>query len=572
MADDAIIQQGQIKASEDVAGSKLANKNLNAIENISQVNRDLQEKSTLNRAHELNLPYVNIAKTPLNQDFLKIITYEEAEKARIIPFFKVGTKLRVAVDDLDRPETKEAIAKLAQRGFENNINLASAAGIDDALKIYKTGESFQKIEIVETVEEKSIQTFEKEIKNLSDFPTKIETLTAEQALNLINIGAMKTGASDAHYEPEEDKVNVRFRIDGVLNKVFELKPEVYKNIANQIKYESKMRLNIYSIPQDGRYTFNYNKQIVGVRVSSIPTPNGESFVCRFLTGTTADLSFEQLGFQGFSLTKINNATKISQGMILVTGPTGSGKSTTLYAILKKLQTPNNKVITLEDPVEYHIAGVTQSQIDEKNGYNFSGGLRTILRQDPNIIMLGEIRDLETAETAAQAALTGHILLSTLHTNSAIESIPRLINMGLPPFMVAPTLDTIIAQRLVRKVCPDCVQQKVLSESEKMEFQKVITNLDAVNKSVSITMPTQIPVVKGCEKCSNTGYRGRLIICEIVSVNSEIKDLILNKESSIKIIMAARKEGMITMREDGFLKVAQGLTTLEEVYRVTNISV
>lgn len=540
--------------------------------NVDQINRELQEKATLKRAQELKIPYVNIAKTPINPDFLKSIDFVDAQNGRIIPFFKVGKKLRVAVEDNENPQTIAVINKLQEQGLEILINFASASGIDDALEKYQAVQNYKKIDIVENVEQESIETYDKEIENLSELPKKLESMTAEQALNMLNIGAMKTGASDIHYEPARETVVVRFRIDGILNKVFELNPKLYKNISNQIKYESKMQLNVYSVPQDGRYSFDFNSKAIGVRVSSLPTPFGESFVCRFLVGGEKQLTFEQLGFQGNAFKKLENCTKISQGMILVTGPTGSGKSTTLYSMLTKMNTPENKIISLEDPVEYNIDGVTQSQIDEKNGYTFASGLRSVLRQDPDIVMLGEIRDLETAQTASQAALTGHIVLSTLHTNSAIETIPRLINMGLPAFMVAPAIDTIIAQRLVRKVCPDCVGSEPITASEKLEFEKVMQVLENVNKAAVVPIPTSTPKIVGCNLCSNTGYKGRLVVSEVISISSEMKDLILNNSSSIKLIMAARKEGMITMREDGYLKVAQGLTTLDEVYRATNVSV
>jgi len=539
--------------------------------NLSTINRELEEKSTLKFAQELKLPYVNIAKTPLNLDFLKVIDIEEAKKSRIIPFFKVGNKLRVALDDPKSKSALNAIENLKKKGFEVMINIASKSGISEAIDIYDQSQNYKKIDLIDTVEEEKIQTYEKEIEDLTSLPERIKGLPAEQALNLINVSAMKTKASDIHYEPDKTAVRVRFRIDGVLNEVFRLDNDTYSNLSNQIKYESKMRLNLFTVPQDGRYSFEFNKKSIGVRVSSIPTPYGESFVCRFLIGGEKKYEFAELGFQGLSLKKLEKSSNISQGMILSTGPTGSGKTTTLYSLISKMNSKESKIITLEDPVEYTIEGIIQSQIDEKNGYTFAGGLRTILRQDPDIIMLGEIRDLDTAQVASQAALTGHVVLTTVHTNSAIETIPRLINMGLPAFMVAPALNTIIAQRLVRKVCPNCVSEREITLSEKKEFEFLMNSLRIINKSVAIETPQKVPKINGCDKCSHTGYMGRLVIAEVITVNSEMKDLILNKASSIKMIMVARKEGMITLREDGFLKVAQGLTTLEEVYRVTNIA-
>jgi len=537
---------------------------------MSNINRDFQEKAVLKQAESLNLPYVNIGKTPLNPDFLKLVSLDEARKSRIIPFFRVGKKVRVAVEDINNSDTKAVIKDLESKGFEINMNLASSAGIDDALNIYDQTQKYKKIEIIESVEEKSIKTYEKEIAGLKELSAKLDTVTAEEGLNLLDIGAMKTGASDVHYEPSEKIVNVRFRIDGVLHNVFEIKTDTYRRLANQLKYVSHMQLNVTTVPQDGRYDFKFNEQRIAVRVSSIPTPYTESFVCRYLPSEEIALSFEDLGFQGLALTKLNKVCDISHGMVLVTGPTGSGKTTTLYSILSKMNTPEAKIITLEDPVEYNLHGVTQSQIDEKRDYDFAKGLRAILRQDPDIVMLGEIRDLETAQTAAQAALTGHVVLSTLHTNSAIETIPRLVNMGLPPFMIGPSLNTIIAQRLVRKVCPKCSTLDPISDSAKKGFGEIMNNLKNVNPGDAIAVPEKVQVAHGCDACSQTGYKGRLVICEVITLNNAMKDLILNKASLVELIAAARKDGMITMKEDGFRKVAQGLTTLEEVYRVTNV--
>lgn len=539
-------------------------------ENVAQINREFQEKATLKQAHDLELPYVDIAKTPLNPDFLKVLDIEMARKARVIPFFKVGNKVRIAVENHESPQTLEAVKFLEDQGFEVSLNLASQAGITDAFKVYGETQKYQKIELVESVEEKTIATYEKEIANLKDLPTQLAVVTSEEALNMLNVGAMKTKASDIHYEPEETTVVVRFRIDGMLHKVFELTSKIYQGIAEQLKYQSKMQLNVVTVPQDGRYVFTFNKAKVAVRTASIPTPYGESFVCRYLPSGKKASTFEDLGFQGVALKKLEKAAKISQGMVLITGPTGSGKSTTLYSMLNAMNTPQNKVITLEDPVEYYMNGVTQSQIDEKRGYNFATGLRSILRHDPDVVMLGEIRDLETAETAVQASLTGHVLLSTLHTNSALETIPRLINMGLPPFMVAPALNTVVAQRLVRKVCGDCSTIEKVSESEKQEFEEVLNNLKKVNPAAACDIPTEVAKVHGCNACSNTGYSGRIVLSEVVTIDSEMKNLILNNASSVDLIKAARKEGIITMREDGFIKVAQGKTTLEEVHRVTDI--
>ncbi len=536
-----------------------------------QINREFQEKDALRRANEFNLPYVNIGKTILNPDFLRLIDAETAKKGRIVPFYRLGTKLRVAVEDPRNEYTVKAIENLKAKGFEVSPNLCSTSGLEEALKKYNLEKHYKKPDLVDKVKRSGVQTYKQELSDLSEIPKKLGGVTAEEGLNMLNIGATRTGASDAHFEPNERDVVVRFRIDGMLHKVFNIAHKDYDKISKQIKYKSKMQLNVTTIPQDGRYDFMVNKNKLDVRVSSIPTPYGESMVCRFLDSKNMNFDFEELGFQGLALKKLESASGISHGMILVTGPTGSGKTTTLYSILSKMKNDQNKIVTLEDPVEYKIDGITQSQIDEKHGYNFAAGLRSLLRHDPDIVMLGEIRDLETAETAAQAALTGHVLLSTLHTNSAIESIPRLVNMGLPPFMVAPAVNTIIAQRLVRKVCPKCSTMEAITESEKTEYEQIMENLRQVNPGVAIDIPTKLPKTHGCEECSQTGYQGRMVVAEMVTIGEQMKNLILNKSSSVDLIATARKEGMITMREDGYIKAASGHTTLEEVHRVTNVA-
>jgi len=542
----------------------------NSSSNMDQINREFMEKSVMKRASELGIQYINIAKSPLNPDLFRLLTFDSAKNGRIVPFFRIGKSIRIAVEDAEKPETKTAIAFLEQQGYEISLFLASSSGIDDALKIYEATQQYKKPEIVENVQVDAIKTYELEIKELLEVSKKLDNVTAEEGLNMLNIGAAKTGASDMHYEPEENTVVVRFRIDGMLQKVFEIKPATFRNIANQIKYKSKMPLNIDNVPQDGRYGFNFNNNVIDVRVSSLPTPFGEAFVCRYLFPEEGFTNFDYLGFQGYALKKLDNVTGLSHGMVLCTGPTGSGKNTTLYSLLQKMKKPENKIITLEDPVEYKIAGVTQSQINEKRGYTFASGLRAILRQDPDIIMVGEIRDLETAETAAQAALTGHVLMSTLHTNSAIEAISRLVNMGLPRFMVASTLHIVIGQRLVRKVCPKCSTSVEITESEKKEFELAFDTLNQNKHGLTLTVPTKIAKVNGCDFCSQTGYKGRLVIAEVVIVDESMKRLILNSASSVDLITEARKDGMLTMREEGLIKVSQGLTTLEEVHRVTNI--
>lgn len=525
------------------------------------INRELEEKSTAEKAQQMGMNYVDIASLPLNPDHLRVVSGSEAAEALMIPFFKVGKKIRLALTHPTQAKTQEIIRRLKGEGYAINVNLASESGVRQALTAYDRIDQNTVIDSTNLIDEGQIQSYQQEIANLGALKTKIQSVTAEEALNVINIGALKTGASDIHYQPEEKQVEVRFRIDGVLQQVLTLDHEIYNYVSNQLKYKAGMKLNINNIPQDGRYFFKVNDRKIDVRVSSIPTEYGESFVCRLLDSKKKSISFEELGFEGRTLELLKKALTLPSGMLLVTGPTGSGKTTTLYTLLNQFNQPENKIITLEDPIEYHIEGITQSQINEKRSYTFASGLRAILRQDPDIVMIGEIRDTDTAETAAQAALTGHIVLSTLHTNSAIETVPRLLNIGLEPFMIAPALSMVMAQRLVRRICPYCAQQKPLAEAE----------VNALHKAVpQVTLPPSLPHGVGCDKCSHTGYLGQVALAEIFETDDALKDLILAQASSSQLLAHVRKQGMTTMGEDGISKVLRGLTTLSEVERVTQL--
>lgn len=562
----------EVPAIKEEKNAEQSNKNPQSVDQtLEKINRGFKERATIEKARQLNMQYINISVTPINPDLLKLLTPETVKTALIMPFFKIGKKVRIAVADPQNAVTKAALQELINKGYELNINLASDDGILDASKLYES-EQYKVKKVMDTrLSEDKIKAYEQEIKQLEDLKNRLPNISSEEAVYLVSVGALKTGASDMHMEPEEKSTRLRFRIDGVLHKIFDIEKGVYTNIVNQIKYQCKMKLNINNEPQDGRYSFTVNERKVDVRVSILPTEFGETIVCRLLDSGRKIVEFEEMGFWGENLQHIEHLTKISHGMILITGPTGSGKTTTLYTMLDKFNKPESKVITLEDPIEYHLAGISQSQINEKRGYDFAGGLRSILRQDPDVVMLGEIRDLQTAETAAQAALTGHVLLSTLHTNSAIESIPRLINIGLPPFMVAPSLNTIIAQRLVRRICPACQKIEAVPKAEFDELTNMVEMIKKIRPSLSdLTVPTELPKAPGCEVCSHTGYKGRVCVVEVVNIDFEMRDLILNKASSTKLIEAARRKGMLTMREDGVLKVLKGLTTLEEVHRVTAI--
>jgi type II secretory ATPase GspE/PulE/Tfp pilus assembly ATPase PilB-like protein len=342
----------------------------------------------------------------------------------------------------------------------------------------------------------------------------------------------------------------------------------WKKIISRLKILARVKINIENKPQDGRYTIYLKNKKIDVRCSFLPTAFGESVAMRVLDSSEASLDLETLGVRPEIMPILKREIAKPNGLILTTGPTGSGKTTTLYAVINKLNLPGTKIITLEDPIEYQLKGINQSQVDEKRGYTFSDGLRSILRQDPNIVMVGEIRDLETAEIAVQASLTGHLVLSTLHTNDAAGVIPRLIDIGVKPYFLVPSINAVVGQRLVRKLCPYCRAKHILNTEELEQVNKILA---VISPKAGINVPANLPEIykagSGCEKCNFTGYKGRLGIYEVFTMNDNIKQLTIDKAPSFKILQQAIENGMITMLQDGVLKVLDGMTSLDEVYRV-----
>lgn len=535
-------------------------------EYLSEVNLEFKEQEVAEKAKSLNIPYIRVENVPINPDLLDHITREQSERGKIIPFHQSGKKIRVAVCEPNREGSREIVQELKNNGYEIEISLASEDGIKKAQSMYYSAQYFEKKNKNAQVAETDSAT-QQEVENLAQLKEKITKVSQAEALELLHAGVIKTRASDLHIQPlNKEKAAVRFRIDGKLMDIFEMPLENYEQIVKQIKYLSHLKLNITKTPQDGKYSFMVNNRQIDMRVSTMPSVFGESIVIRVLDSKRGILNFADLGFEKSLITRLEKQLRRPHGLILVTGPTGSGKTTTLYSMLHFLNTSDRKVITLEDPIEYNLTGITQSQVDTEQDYSFNNGLRAILRHDPDVLMIGEIRDTETAQTAAQAALTGHIVFSTLHTNSAIETIPRLINMGLPAFMTAPSLNMIIAQRLVRKVC-DCALEKEPTDSEKKHLQKIVSSLQ--NRGINIPNLNKIKTPRGCEKCSHTGYYGQTSIMEILEIDPELRELILNEEhNSQQILNTAKQKGFLTMRELGVMKILQGITTVSEVWRVT----
>jgi len=416
-----------------------------------------------------------------------------------------------------------------------------------------------------------IAEIKNEVKNVSEFEEKIKkslNASISELMEIILIGSILLNSSDIHLEPTEENAKIRNRIDGVLHDIIVIDLQIYKNIVSRIKLLSHLKLNVTNRPQDGRFSIIMEETIIEIRVSTLPAEYGETIVLRILNPKNL-IGVEALGLRKDLVAIFEKEIRKPNGMVIVTGPTGSGKTTTLYAVLKKINNPEIKIITIEDPVEYHLKGLAQTQVDPARGYTFASGLRSIMRQDPDVILVGEIRDLETAEIACQAALTGHLVFSTLHTNDAAGAIARLIDLGIRPISIAPAINMVVAQRLPRKVCKNCVEFVSPSPDQ---TKKIKNGLAGVKKEILppsfFNSKFKIPVAKGCKDCNNTGYKGRIGIYETFLVDDEMEKFILTSPSIVAMRDLAIKKGMVLMHQDGLIKVLEGITTIEEVERVT----
>ena len=454
------------------------------------------------------------------------------------------TNLENRLKEIRQRELKEKGVKLK----ENALNNQSKTLIKET-----------KLGVIELKEEK-INSIEKKIKNLTDLKNKISKVATTEAIEIIFGGAISVKASDIHLEPEEKNIRLRLRVDGVLQNVFEFEKKDYPLILNRIKLMGGLKINIHDAPQDGRLTLKTKEADIEVRLSALPGAYGESIVMRLLDPRTLKKDLGELGIKPELLQEIEKQLKKTTGAILTTGPTGSGKTTTLYAFLNFVNKPGIKIITIEDPIEYHIKGISQTQVEPEKGYNFSSGLRSIVRQDPDVILVGEIRDVETTEIAMHAALTGHLVFSTLHTNDAAGTIPRLIDMGAKPQIIAPAINLAMAQRLVRKLCEKCKEKIEATDKELKKISQKIKIPQTKNK-------IHIFKVAGCQECNFTGYQGRIGIFEAFMIDEEIEKLILKSPAISEIKELVIKKGMMTMLQDGYLKILGGITDMAELERV-----
>lgn len=538
---------------------------------------DAGKKELEKKAAILDIAYLAKAPKDIDQEVINVIPKEVSRQHKIVAFEKSKKVIKVAMQNPQDADALNVLRFIAENEkMEIEMYLASADTISEMLAFYE-GPSAMVVEAVESFKEDALaeSIFDEKEENVKKRDDILKDAPVTKLVQVIISHAVEGHASDIHIEPMEDNFRVRFRVDGILHVSLILPKEIGPVVISRIKILANLKIEEKRKPQDGRFRIQAAGKSIDFRVSTLPVLTGEKVVLRLLDKEEGLADLETLGLMGSASEHIQQAIKETYGMILLTGPTGSGKSTTLYALLKILNNEEKNIITLEDPIEYNLEGLNQSQIKPEIGYTFASGLRTILRQDPNVIMVGEIRDAETAELAVHAALTGHLMFSTLHTNTAIGAIPRLIDMGIEPFLLSSSLRMVIAQRLVRKICVDCKTEKKISDIVKARILEEIKDISESERK-KLELNTNEKMVfyygKGCDTCNGSGFKGRLAIYEVVYLNEGIKNLIVEKRGNEQLIMdESKKLGYLNIKQDGIVKVLKGMTTIEEVERVTGVS-
>ncbi len=527
------------------------------------------EEETEVQAGVLGFDYINLFSFPISPEALSLISENDAREMHAVCFYYDGENIRIGTTKEPSTALKKLVVDLDAKHFtKSRWYLISENSFNSALEEYKILPKIIKYEGGVEIKEEDLEKFSQSIADYRKLRDQINNVNISDIITLILATALKTDASDIHIEAEAAAVVVRLRIDGVLQEAATINKNQWRKIVSRLKILAGVKINVNDQPQDGRFSIFLKSEKIDVRTSFLPTAFGESVVMRLLRSKTAGLPFDDLGLRPGPLAILIRELDRPNGLILTTGPTGSGKTTTLYAVLKRLNKPGTKIITLEDPIEYQLKGISQSQIQTDKGYTFAEGLRSILRQDPNVIMVGEIRDLETAEIAIQSSLTGHLVLSTLHTNDAAGVIPRLIDMGVKPYFLVPAINAVLGQRLVRKLCPHCKVEKELSEEDRDRVNRILAVISPKSGvEVPATLPAFYSAGSGCDDCNGTGYKGRLGIYEVFTMDDKIKKLTIDSAPAFEILRQAIENGMITMLQDGVLKAVEGITSLEEVYRV-----
>jgi len=569
LTDEGLVSAQVLKDAEDLAAK--TNKPLFAV--LTEQGSIDDELLTHAIAQVSGVPYVNLSNSIIDQDVLTLLPEDIAERFMAVPLAEVQNRLAVAMIDANNVQAVDYLANRIQRPIK--VFMASEAGVRHVLDQYRTDLSSVD-EAAEVSQEEARKSGE------SDIKTIVQDSPISRALSTILEYAVKSRASDVHVEPLESALKIRCRVDGVLREIMQLPKSIEPALVSRIKILSNLKIDEHRIPQDGQFTVKVAGKEVDLRIAISPVVWGEQVVIRLLDKSGNTFDIEQMGYAGRALRAIRKGIKRPNGMILTSGPTGSGKSTSLYALIKEIKNDTVNIVTLEDPVEYKMDGVNQIQVNAEVGLTFANGLRSILRQDPDIVMVGEIRDSETANLAVQAALTGHLVFSTLHTNSAAGVLPRLLDMGVEPFLIASTVNTIIGQRLVRRVASN----RDAYQSSPIETQNITATIghllprtkaditrysdDLGYKDLPLSGQSAYTLVKGKDTPQTPhGYAGRAGLYEVMDVTEEIQNLIVSRATSSEIQRKAIEQGMITMRQDGYLKALQGITTLEEVNRVTS---
>ncbi|MFA6391835.1 MAG: GspE/PulE family protein [Patescibacteria group bacterium] len=543
---------------------------LSEIDVISEENLVPDEEFAKVKSRIYGVPFMDLFGKMIRSEILNIISQELAQNYQMVAFDKKDNEVSIAMlqpNDFKALEATEFLARKNQ--YKIKYYVTSKGALNHVIKQYATlsEEVEQALQGTEAEARAAEEGIELEEKGLEEV---IKKAPVSKMVSVILRHAVEGRASDVHIEPVGNETRVRYRIDGVLHTSLILPKHVHPSVVARIKVLSNLKIDETRIPQDGRFRMNIDGKDIDYRVSTLPLINYEKVVMRILDTTEGSKKLEDLGFDGRNAEVMRENIIKSHGMFLVTGPTGSGKSTTLYSILTVMNQEGVNIVTLEDPVEYYLAGINQSQINAEVGLTFARGLRAILRQDPDVIMVGEIRDNETAELAVHASLTGHIVLSTLHTNDAFGAVPRLIDMKIEPFLVASSTNVIIAQRLVRKICNYCPTEMNVPEAFENEIWSELEKIpkSAIPKDLIIARPLKFYKGQGCARCEHTGYKSRVAISEVLEINEQLEKIIMAGSNTDEIKAEFKKQGMISMKEDGIIKALQGKTTIQEVWNVT----
>jgi type IV pilus assembly protein PilB len=585
---EQVIAQQNILNPQQLDQAKLdaIQQNKSLLQLLVDTQRIKEDEATKIMAMGTNTPFVDLSKVTIPNNVLAIIPREVAESFMSVAFGVVDGKLNVATLD---PQNLQAIDFLSRKtGYPINAYMAPKSQIEHWINSYTSDLSEQVEQALGEEEEAETEKLNEDVKRLEKTdPSKIGTIVQDapitRALNTIFEYAINSQASDIHIEPREKSVKIRFRIDGMLQEIMTLPKTTEAALVSRIKILSNLKIDEHRIPQDGQAQYRTKGKTVDMRIAIAPISYGEQIVIRLLDKSEGILDIDSLGFRGRSARILKEAIKKPYGMILSTGPTGSGKSTTLYAVIQTIKSGKINIVTLEDPVEYKMDGINQMQVNNAVGLTFANGLRSILRQDPNVIMVGEIRDHETADLAVQSSLTGHLVLSTLHTNSAAGVLPRLLDMGIEPFLIASTINAVMGQRLVRKVCEKCRKPFPASEAAVKMINGLVGHLlpktpEESKKHAEQLGYDNLPIAsqnaytlykgEGCPDCTD-GYKGRIGIYEIFEMTENMEKLLLSQNTTSTVVQQqAQKEGMLTMQQDGLMKALIGVTTLEEVSRVS----